>query len=252
MDFSMDASVFVFLCAVCLGTGVVFGLAPALQLSRSGASDMLRESAGRTVTAGKWTRRWSGALVVAEVVLTVVLLAGAVAMMRYSSAESDVTREIDTSRMSHDDACGFPPRLPSTQERIAVLSTARGASREYADHFDRRSRRCAAAVEAKQSRAVGRRPSPIEGERLPMVDVVNVGARYFETIGLRAATQAGRLLRTTGHLGAQSVVVDQRFVDRFFPQVIRSVRPSHCSSDRRFTVPHDSRWRRAALATIVS
>ena len=99
MNFAMDAGVFAFLCAVCLGTGIVFGLAPALHLSRSGAGDMLRQSSGRTATAGKWTRGWSGTLVVAEVVLTLILLAGAVSMMRFAAAESNVRREIDTSRI---------------------------------------------------------------------------------------------------------------------------------------------------------
>jgi predicted permease len=216
MDLSMDASVFAFLTAVCLGTALLFGLAPSLQLSRAGANDMLKESAGRTVTSGKWMGRWSGALVVAEVVLTVVLVAGGVAMMRFFSAQMDVRREIDTSRV-----LTMSLRLPDQTYRTAAERLA----------FSRRLSERLAAVPGISSIAIagvppflrergyqlsvdGRLPAP--GEQLPMVDAVNVGARYFETIRLRVLR--GRPLSEEDvAVGRQVVVVDQRFVDRFFP-----------------------------------
>lgn len=58
-----------------VGTGVVFGLAPAWQLSKPEVVPALQEST-RT-TAGRGRRRWSGVLVVAEVALAMVLLVGA-------------------------------------------------------------------------------------------------------------------------------------------------------------------------------
>jgi putative ABC transport system permease protein len=58
---------------------------------------------------------------------------------------------------------------------------------------------------------------PAEGVRLPVVDIVNIGPRYFETLGLRVTR--GRVLRDEDHApGRQGVVVDQRFVDRFFAE----------------------------------
>ena len=217
MNFSMDSSVFMFLCVVCLGTGVLFGLAPALQLSRAGTSDMLKESAGRTASSGKWTRRWSGALVVAEVVLTVVLLAGAVAMMRFFSAQMDVTRRLDTSRV-----LTMSLRLPNTsypteQERSVFY---RRLEERFANIPNVSS--MAVAGVAPFLRQGSRELSvdghlPAEGERLPMVDVVNVGPRYFETIGLRLLR--GRTLNEAdGAAGREGVVVDQRFVDRFLAE----------------------------------
>jgi putative ABC transport system permease protein len=215
MNFSMDAGVFAFLCAVCLGTGIVFGLAPALHLSRSGAGDMLRQSSGRTATAGKWTRGWSGTLVVAEVVLTLILLAGAVSMMRFASAESNVRREIDTSRI-----LTMTLRLPTETYADAPDRTA----------FYRRLEEQLAPIRSISAVTVAGVPPllrqssrelsldgriPIKGERLPMVDVVNVGARYFETIGLRAL-RGRALTEDDGTPGRQGAVVDQRFVDRFF------------------------------------
>jgi putative ABC transport system permease protein len=217
MDLSMDASVFAFLTAVCLGTALLFGLAPSLQLSRAGANDMLKESAGRTVTSAKKMGRWSGALVVVEVVLTVVLVTGGVAMMRFFSAQMDVTREIDTSR-----TITLNLRLPNEKYPTAVERTA----------FHRRlEERLATMSDVSSVTVAGTAPFlrqdsrelsvdghlPLEGERLPVVDVVNVGARYFETIRLRVL-RGRALTNEDGAPGREGVVVDQRFVDRFLPQ----------------------------------
>ena len=81
MTFDMDATVFAFMAAICLGTAIVFGLAPALHVSKTDANEILKEG-GRGGTAGVRARRWTGALIVTELVLTVVLLAGAGLMMK--------------------------------------------------------------------------------------------------------------------------------------------------------------------------
>ena len=57
-------------------TGVLFGLAPALQGSRADVTRSLRDG-GRSATAGAGRQRLRGGLVVAEVTLAVVLLVGA-------------------------------------------------------------------------------------------------------------------------------------------------------------------------------
>ena len=77
----MDASVFAFLAAITLSTGILFGLAPALHVSKTNVNDVLKEG-GRTGMGGLRARRWTGALIVGELALTLVLLAGAGFMMR--------------------------------------------------------------------------------------------------------------------------------------------------------------------------
>jgi predicted permease len=62
-------------------TGIIFGLAPALEAGRSSAADLLRES-GRAGIGGAQGRRLRNGLVVSEVALSLVLLVSATLMMQ--------------------------------------------------------------------------------------------------------------------------------------------------------------------------
>jgi predicted permease len=81
MTFDLDPIVFLFLGVVCVGAGILFGLAPALQTSRTDINTVLKDAGGRSA-GGSRTHRWTSMLVMTEVALTVVLLASAGFMMR--------------------------------------------------------------------------------------------------------------------------------------------------------------------------
>jgi putative ABC transport system permease protein len=72
----LDVRVLVFSLALSIVVGLVFGLAPALRLSRSDASDVLRDG-GRGSTTGSRRHGMMRTLVVAEVALALVLAVGA-------------------------------------------------------------------------------------------------------------------------------------------------------------------------------
>jgi len=77
---SLDAGILVFSFALSFVTGLVFGLAPAVQSSRLDLNEVLKEG-GRNTTAGAGHRLRS-AFVVTEIALAVVLLVGAGLMMK--------------------------------------------------------------------------------------------------------------------------------------------------------------------------
>jgi predicted permease len=77
----VDATVFAFTFAIALATGILFGLAPALQTSRADLTQALRES-GRSTTGSGRQLQLRSLLVVAEVGLAFVLLIGAGLMLR--------------------------------------------------------------------------------------------------------------------------------------------------------------------------
>jgi putative ABC transport system permease protein len=78
---TLNAPVLLFTLAVSVAVSLLFGVAPALQLAGRDLLTPLKE-AGRGVSGGARQRLMRGALVVAEVALSVVLLVGASLMIR--------------------------------------------------------------------------------------------------------------------------------------------------------------------------
>ena len=83
-DVSIDWRVLLFTTVLSVATGMLFGLAPALQLSHANASDALRQAAhGMKARRGERTRQ---SLVVLEVALSLVLLASGGLLVRSLAA----------------------------------------------------------------------------------------------------------------------------------------------------------------------
>jgi predicted permease len=75
MASGFDTIGFLFTIALCLGTTILCGLAPAWQVSRRKAQEVLRET-GRGLSAGVRARALGGALVVSEISLALIALIG--------------------------------------------------------------------------------------------------------------------------------------------------------------------------------
>ena len=118
----IDGWVLAFTLGISVAASLLFGLAPALQISRVDLSETLKQGATRAVGGGH-AGRMRAALVVVEVALSVVLLAGAGLLMRSFAALQSVT-------------LGFEPEHVLVMESSvpsAGLESARRATRFYKD-----------------------------------------------------------------------------------------------------------------------
>jgi predicted permease len=214
IKFTLDARVFGFFAAVCLGTGFVFGLAPALHVSKTDINEVLKEG-GRS-GSGLRARRWTSALIVVELALTLVLLAGAGYMVRsfltlYQREVGVETSHLLTMRLqlpnrkypTPDQRRDFYKRL---DDRLAAVGNVQAAAITTNPPMAGGNGRLL-VVEGRQVAA---------GEQPPTVTQVMIGPRYFETVGLKLAR--GRTFdEVDGTPGHESAIINQRFVAMHFP-----------------------------------
>jgi predicted permease len=95
---AVDWRVAAFAAIVSLATGVLFGLIPAIQGSRTDLSATLKESAGRSGTGFRQNKA-RAILVVVEVALALVLLVGSGLLIRTSVALASVDPGFDTTNV---------------------------------------------------------------------------------------------------------------------------------------------------------
>jgi putative ABC transport system permease protein len=215
MTFTMDPLVIAFFAAICLGTGVLFGLAPALHVSKTDVNEVMKEGGGRSGTGGMRARRWTSALIVVELVLTLVLLAGAGFMMRSFLKAYGMGFGFDTSRLLTMRMFLPLSKYPGRDSRIALFQRIEERLNGI------RTIQAAALVSSPpllggfvRQLSIDGRP-PAAGERLPEVTMVSVGAGYFNAIGVDLLR--GRTFDSAdGTPGHESVIVNQRFVAMHF------------------------------------
>ena len=156
--FTVDYVVFAYVAAICVLTAVLFGLAPALHVSRTNNNDVLKEG-GRGSTGSRRVRRFSSAMVVAELALTIVLLVGAGSMVRSFLTLYAVDLGIDIDRLMT-----MRVQLPATKYADAggaarLLRAARAAARGDSRRRGRRGHDRRAAARRRRAAARDRRPA---------------------------------------------------------------------------------------------
>lgn len=125
---TMDARVLGFTLALSMLTGVLFGLAPALQATRPDLVSAMREG-GRGSTADAGRRRVRGALVVIEVALAFVLLVGSGLLLRSFFTMMSVQTGFDATNV-------ITLRLPMTADRFASTEQLTGYLRQLRARVD--------------------------------------------------------------------------------------------------------------------
>ena len=99
MTFTIDGWVLAFTVSVAIGTGILFGLAPAVQAARPNLNETLRDSGARGTSAGRVRQRLRSTLVVGEVALSLVLLVGATLLIKSFVGMQNVNPGFDTSKL---------------------------------------------------------------------------------------------------------------------------------------------------------
>jgi putative ABC transport system permease protein len=207
---SVNARVLMWSLALCLAAGVLVAIAPVFEASRTDPQDALK--ADMRAGAGRSGSRLRGALVVAEIALSVVLLLGAGVLLRSFmniqrvdpgfDARGVLTMRLTLPRDRYPDAAAnvFFDRLV---ERVAAIPGVRGVS--ASSQFPPRE---------TFSTAVTAEGVPPPAGRIPTAAITVVTPGYFEA--LRVPMRNGRTFAATDRLDAPPVaIVNQAFVDRY-------------------------------------
>jgi putative ABC transport system permease protein len=131
----LEGTVLLFTLAVSALTGLLFGLLPALRMSRGAVERALRESS-RT-TAGRGSRRFGGSLVVFDVAIALVLLAGALLLLKSTArllhvdpgfrSAGVLTMEVDVTGARYPDDPAVTRYWDEVLRRVEALPGVRSA-----------------------------------------------------------------------------------------------------------------------------
>jgi putative ABC transport system permease protein len=118
IELTIDGRVLAVLTIACLGTVMLFGLAPSLHVSKTDVRTVLSE-AGRSVSGGIRARRWTAVFLTAEFALTMILMCGLIGNVYASAANERASRTIDTSNILTMWVTPAPQRYPADGDRLA-------------------------------------------------------------------------------------------------------------------------------------
>jgi putative ABC transport system permease protein len=215
----MDGPVLIFTLLMALATGILFGLAPALS-SGNWMSDAFHQ--GGRVTAGRGRQRLRSTLVVAQVAVSVILLAGAGLMLRSFARLQQVKPGFQPDRVL---TLRLSPGYPQyTMENI----------KQYADRVLAKMRTVTAVESSAMASSFPFNPTgmvfgpqsnqfeiqdrPASGsEAKPSVDLHVVSSGYFGTLRQPIVNGRGFTARDDEAASPRVAIVNQSMARHFWP-----------------------------------
>jgi predicted permease len=194
-------------------TGILFGLVPAIQVSRADLTSLLKESGGRSGASPKHSRT-RGILVSAEVGIAVILLCGAVLLIRSFAALHSVEPGFDSRNL-------LTMKVSLGGPKLASAGVVDHVARQWVERVERMPGVEAAAMANSLPFEFGvdmifnipGRP-PLEGYKFTGdVQWRIVSAHYFAA--LRIPLRSGRLFRDQER--ARTVVINEAMARQFWP-----------------------------------
>jgi len=232
----LDGRVLWFTLALSLLTGMIFGLAPALQTSHLKLNEALKEGA-RTGAGGLRAQRIRGVFIVAEVALTLALLVGAGLLVRSFWRLQNISPGFRTDHLltlrvtlwgskyrQGAEAVSFYDRL---QERLAAIPGVESASAASDIMLRKLATSAGFTIENRPQD-----PSELALE-LPFD---RVQPNYFQTMGIQLLRGRAFTAQDTRD-NRRVTIVNETFVKRYFP--------NDDPIDKRFTfggVGPNTRW----------
>jgi putative ABC transport system permease protein len=214
IHWSLDVRAMLYAVGVAGLTGIVFGLAPALQASKPDLQEALKEGGRGTAGGGRgWIR---SALVVAEVALSLLLLIGASLFTRSFVQLQQANGGFDTKPLMtlhyympneiYTTPESKTQRTEDVWRRVEALPGVRAA---FASNLVPLN----GGGDARQIEVDGH---PSEKGREPEVEFIGVTPHMLKTLGL--AIRRGRELTDTESFAATpSAVVNEAMVKKFWP-----------------------------------
>jgi putative ABC transport system permease protein len=210
---AVDPLVLVFAAGLTLLTGVLFGLAPALQLSRREQGSTLKDGGRGTSSAGG--QRVRRVLIVAEIATALVLLVGGGLLLRSFLALQRVDLGFDPANR----LVAFVPLAPAKYRTAEARTVIRDRLLERLSSLpgvDRAALTSVAPLDLGDSDMgfrIDGTATPKPGEDGPGTWYRIVSAGYFETMGIRLID--GRAF--ADREAAPVVVVNETLARRYFP-----------------------------------
>ena len=258
LHLSLDRTAFTYLAVVSIGTGILFGLAPALRLARIDIHSAIKDG-GHGAFGGRRGVSLSNLLIVFEMAICIVLLAGAGLMIRsavnlYGAPMGVNTSGVLTMRVNlpeakysrRDDQLAFHRLLKTRLEALPGVESVALASN--------------LPISGWMTYSYELEGAPSEPGRAPRIGAIVVSPNYFRVT--QAQPLRGRAFTDSDGVGVPSVIVNESFATKFWPGEnalgknlrlvkerspqrwltvigvlpdIRRIRDNHCSTIRSFT-----------------
>jgi putative ABC transport system permease protein len=224
-DIGVNARVLGFTFALALGTIVIFGLLPAFQVARTDLRDLLNEGAGTGLGTRK-QGRMRRLLVVAEVALALVLLAGSGLMIRtfIKLRQVDVgfnARNVVTMRVPLPDAKYPQPLSASDPRDPAGLAFSEQLLSRITSVPGVKAATVATVLPLGAGQDWGKflsiegRPAPASLDQVPLVRFALVSPDYFSAFDI--AVRQGRPFTAADKSNSQPVaIINETLAKRFF------------------------------------
>lgn len=212
-EINLDGRVLLFTVGLSLLTGLLFGVAPALQVSRPNLQHTLKESGTAAIRGRYWLRNL---LVVGEVAIAFVLLIGAGLLLNSFLHLQHVNPGVDVNRLLSAEIALPASRYPEPakaaafyQELVRKTESLPGVESASLSTIQPLSETAVNDPFSIEGRPMDFNHAPITGWQL-------VAPNYFRTLGISIVS--GRdFTEHDNSEASEAVIVNEALVNRYFP-----------------------------------